>query len=183
MNIAIFYILAAVILFFATLCVTTRKILRAATYLLFVLIATAGFYFLMQVNFLGAVQLMVYAGGIAVLIVFAILLTSKIEHKFDKIELRKRIATALAVAAGGVVTIVTVLQFDWTSKTTAIAEKAEATAPVVKDFGRAFLSYNENGYVLPFEVITVLLLAAMIAAIMVAKKYTSAQDSTNKIEE
>ena len=72
MNIAIFYILAAIILIFSVLSVTSRKILRAATYLLFVLIATGGLYFLLQVNFLAAVQLMVYAGGITVLIIFSI---------------------------------------------------------------------------------------------------------------
>ena len=60
----------------AVLAVTTRRILRAATYLLFVLFGTAGIYFQLNYSFLGAVQLLIYAGGITVLYVFSILLTS-----------------------------------------------------------------------------------------------------------
>lgn len=166
MNIAIFYILAAIILIFSVLSVTSRKILRAATYLLFVLIATGGLYFLLQVNFLAAVQLMVYAGGITVLIIFSILLTSNIEFEFERIDVKKKIFSALLSLAGATLCVMTMLQFDF-SKLLA----TQTITPDIKVFGRQFLSYGENGYVLPFEVITVLLLAAMVAAIMVAKKY------------
>jgi NADH-quinone oxidoreductase subunit J len=72
----VFFILAAVIIICSILTVTTRRILRAATYLLFVLFATAGLYFQLNYTFLGAVQLTIYAGGIIVLYVFSILLTS-----------------------------------------------------------------------------------------------------------
>ena len=62
----VFYFLAAFITVFSILTVTTTRIVRSATYLLFVLFATAGFYFLMGYSFLGSVQIMVYAGGIVV---------------------------------------------------------------------------------------------------------------------
>jgi len=75
-NEVMFYLIAAMILIFSVLTVTSRRILRAAVYLLFVLISTAGLYFMMNYNFLAAVQLTVYAGGIVVLIIFSILLTS-----------------------------------------------------------------------------------------------------------
>lgn len=165
MNVIIFYILAAVILVCSVLTVTSRKILRAATALMFTLIATAGLYFLLQVNFLAAVQLMIYAGGIVVLIVFSILLTHHMEHQFDLAEPKKAIAAAFAALAGSALCIASILQFDFTSKLAAVT-----AAPDVKTFGRAFLSYGEGGYVLPFEVISILLLAAMVAAIMIAKK-------------
>lgn len=166
MNIAIFYTLAAIILIFSVLSVTSRKILRAATYLLFVLIATGGLYFLLQINFLAAVQLMVYAGGITVLIIFSILLTSNIEFEFERIDLKKKLLSAILALAGAALCVVTLIQFDF-SRLLA----PQTASPDIKTFGRQFLSYGENGYVLPFEVITVLLLAAMVAAIMVAKKY------------
>ena len=83
-NQVIFGLLALVIVVCSILTVTTRRILRAATYLLFVLFATAGIYFQLDYTFLGAVQLAVYAGGIVVLFVFSILLTS---HPGDKSEL------------------------------------------------------------------------------------------------
>ena len=62
---------------FSVMAVTSRRILRAATYLLFVLISTSVIYFQLGYEFLGAVQIAVYAGGIMVLFVFAILLTRK----------------------------------------------------------------------------------------------------------
>jgi len=151
------------------LTVTSRKILRAATALMFVLIATAGLYFLLQVNFLAAVQLMIYAGGIVVLIIFSILLTHHMEHQFDLAEPRKAVPAALAAVAGAALCIVTILQFDFASRIEFATQTAELE-PTIKTFGRAFLSYGEKGYVLPFEVISILLLAAMVAAIMIAKK-------------
>ncbi|MDR2962079.1 MAG: NADH-quinone oxidoreductase subunit J [Bacteroidales bacterium] len=165
MNVIMFYILAAVILVCSVLTVTSRKILRAATYLMFVLIATAGLYFLLQVNFLAAVQLMVYAGGIVVLIIFSVLLTSHIEHQFELAAPSKSIPAALAAIAGAAICIASILQFDFTSR---LAE--QTTSPDIRQFGHAFLNYGDGGYVLPFEVISILLLAAMVAAIMIAKK-------------
>ena len=70
-----FVILAVIMILSSIGTVVTKSIIRAATYLLFVLLGTAGMYFLMGYTFLGAVQTMVYAGGIIVLYVFAILLT------------------------------------------------------------------------------------------------------------
>ena len=71
----VFYVVAAAIAVCSVLAVTTGKILRAATYLLFVLFGTGAIYGILGYTFLGAVQLMVYAGGIVVLYVFSILLT------------------------------------------------------------------------------------------------------------
>jgi len=164
MNVIMFYLLSAVILGCAVLSVTTRKILRAATFLLFVLIATAGLYFLLEVFFLGAVQLMLYAGGIVVLIVFSILLTHNIDHKFESLELKKKIFTGLASAIGAVVCLIAINQ------TTFTATQSPAMSTNVRQFGLQLLSYGNYGYVLPFEVISILLLAAMVAAIMIAKK-------------
>lgn len=73
---AVFIFLSTVIIVCSIMTVTTRRILRSATYLLFVLFATAGIYFQLNYSFLGAVQLTIYAGGIIVLYVFSILLTS-----------------------------------------------------------------------------------------------------------
>ena len=76
LELIVFTVLALFIGVSAILAVTTRRILRAATYLLFVLFGTAGIYFQLNYSFLGAVQLLIYAGGITVLYVFSILLTS-----------------------------------------------------------------------------------------------------------
>ena len=72
-----FCILAVVILGSAVMCVFTKSIMRAATFLLFVLFGVAGIYFLLDYTFLGAAQISVYAGGITMVYVFAIQLVSK----------------------------------------------------------------------------------------------------------
>ena len=69
-SIVIFYILAAIILGGGILAVTARKIFRSAIYLLFSLIGIAGLYFYLNYEFIAAVQIVVYVGGIVVLIIF-----------------------------------------------------------------------------------------------------------------
>ena len=72
-----FCILAVVILGSAIMCVTTTRIMRAATFMLFVLFGVAGLYFLLDYTYLGAAQISVYAGGVTMIYVFAIQLVSK----------------------------------------------------------------------------------------------------------
>ena len=76
-RLIMFCILAVVILGSAIMCITTKRIMRAATFLLFVLFGIAGMYFVLDYTFLGAAQLSVYAGGITMMYSFAIQLVSK----------------------------------------------------------------------------------------------------------
>jgi NADH-quinone oxidoreductase subunit J len=160
----LFYLLSGMIVVFSILTVTSRLILRAAVYLLFVLVSTAGLYFMLNYNFLAAVQLTVYAGGIVVLIIFSILLTSHISERAQMAGRFQGLMSALAVVAGATLTLITILNFSFPAKS--VVESPSD----VKDIGRALVSYGENGYALPFEVISVLLLASMIGAIIVARK-------------
>lgn len=164
LNNVMFILFSAMILVFSVLTVTSRRILRAAVYLLFVLISTAGLYFMLNYQFLAAVQLTLYAGGIVVLIIFSILLTSHINQNFEPVGWKKSVFSGLASLLGAIVTIVTILDFKFSAS-------AEAAAEVdMKLVGKSLLSTGNDGYILPFEVISVLLLAAMIAAIVIAKK-------------
>jgi NADH-quinone oxidoreductase subunit J len=163
-NQIMFILFSVMITVFSILTVTTRRILRAAVYLLFVLVSTAGLYFMLNYQFLAAVQLTLYAGGIVVLIIFSILLTSHINQKFEVTELKKTIFSALAALAGAILCIITIL--DYSFKATDIAAK-EVDMTLI---GKSLLSTEYDGYILPFEVISILLIAAMIGAIVVAKK-------------
>lgn len=163
-NQIMFIIFAAMIVFFSILTVTSRKILRAATFLLFVLLATAGLYFMLNYQFLAAVQITLYAGGIVVLIIFSILLTHHIEHKFDQVPIDKIMMGIVASGFGIAITLFTLLTYDFTTTTEPGADVSMGA------IGKALLNYGEKGYVLPFEVISVLLLAAIIAAIVIAKR-------------
>jgi NADH-quinone oxidoreductase subunit J len=163
-NQLMFLLFSAMIVVFSILTVTSRKILRAAVYLLFVLVSTAGLYFMLNYQFLAAVQLTLYAGGIVVLIIFSILLTSHINQKFESVGWKKSLFSALAAIAGAFLSIITILDYKF-SATTEAAKEVDMHL-----IGKSLLSVGNDGYILPFEVISVLLIAAMVAAIVIAKK-------------
>lgn len=163
-NQIMFLLFSVMIVVFSILTVTSRRILRSAVYLLFVLVSTAGLYFMLNYHFLAAVQLTLYAGGIVVLIIFSILLTSHISQKFEPVGLRKAAFSALAAIAGAILAITTILDYSFEATTEAAVETN------MNLIGKSLLSVDYDGYVLPFEVISILLLASMIGAIAVAKK-------------
>lgn len=166
-NQVIFGLLALVIVVCSILTVTTRRILRAATYLLFVLFATAGIYFQLDYTFLGAVQLAVYAGGIVVLFVFSILLTS---HPGDKSELltpKKRVVGLIASIFGAIVCGYTLSTYPFFTKPLTSVITGEVD---MKEIGHALMGMDKFQYLLPFEAVSVLLLACIIGGIMIARK-------------
>jgi len=171
-NQIMFILFSVMIVVFSVLTVTTRKILRAAVFLLFVLVSTSGLYFMLNFQFLAAIQLTLYAGGIVVLIIFSILLTSHISQKFESPGIKKILASALASMAGAILSIITILDYNF-SATTEAAKEID-----MKLIGKSLLSIDYDGYVLPFEVISILLLAAMIGAIVIAKKGGPIKDSS-----
>lgn len=165
-NQIMFSVFSAIIVIFSILTVTSRRILRAATFLLFVLVATAGLYFMLRFNFLAAIQLTLYAGGIVVLIIFSILLTSQVGQKLDLPSVSKRIFAAIAAVAGALVCILAILNYNFP---TAISDLSTERTNI-DEIGKAMISTEKFGYALPFEVISILLLAAMIGSIIIAKK-------------
>lgn len=136
--------------------------LRSVIYLLFVLIGVAGIYFLIDYNFLAAVQLTVYAGGIIVLVIFSVLLVHHIEMELEMAKLSKKILTGLVCLIGLGVFLATIYSTDFI-----VVENYKSTT--VEDIGMGLLSYDAGGFILPFEVISILLLAAMIGAIIIGK--------------
>ena len=157
----IFYILSAFILGTAILSVSTRKIFRSAIWLLFSLIGVAGLYFWLEVEFIAAVQIVVYAGGIVVLIIFSIFLTQQSGKEMEKAPLIRTIASTLAVLFGFAFTYMLI----WNYGFVAGANQFEWS---VEKIGTQMLETGDNGFALPFEVISILLLAAMIGCIVIA---------------
>ena len=172
----IFYILAAFILGTAILSVTTNKIFRSAIWLLFSLIGVAGLYFWLEVEFIAAVQIVVYVGGIVVLIIFSIFLTQQSGKKMPTAPIVRTIASVLAVLFGFGLTYSLVYKNNFQS-----TDKAFDWS--VKKIGNQMLATGENGYALPFEVVSMLLLAAMVGCIVIAMKAPSGVSSTEVKEE
>ncbi len=161
----IFYIIAAIIVFCSIMAVTTQKIIRSATFLLFVLLGTAGLYLMLDYHFLMAVQIAVYAGGVMVLFIFAILLTNEPgrDIKFEKPG--RMFIAALASLAG--LAICGHIIFYNINKFYTYVTKEELP---VQEIGMAMMGTDKYQYLLPFEAISILLLACIIGGIMIARK-------------
>ena len=164
LELIVFIILAIFICVNAILAVTTKRILRAATYLLFVLFGTAGIYFQLNYSFLGAVQLLIYAGGITVLYVFSILLTSSEGDKTSDLKGYKLVAGLIATVVSLGICLWVMLRHDF------LPQHFEHGELNVQEIGHALMSADKYGYVLPFEVISVLLLACIVGGILIARK-------------
>ncbi len=162
----LYTIVALAIIICSILTVTTRKILRSATYLLFTLFGAAVIYFMMDYEFLGGVQIAVYAGGIVVLFVFSILLTTSPGSNSEKLANRRVWWGILAAVCTAGVTGWALL-----SRCAQLAApKPEMADYTMKNLGEAMLASGHGGYLLPFEAISVLLLACIIGAVTVARK-------------
>jgi NADH-quinone oxidoreductase subunit J len=158
----IFYLLAALTLGSGLLAVTSRQIFRSAIYLLFSLIGIAGLYFWLQYEFIAAVQIVVYVGGIVVLIIFSIFLTQQTGEKLPQQKLGRQLFAALAAFCGMALILLQLFQYKFIGSTEAVA------APTVADIGNQMLGTDVGGYALPFEVVSMLLLAALIGCIVIA---------------
>jgi NADH-quinone oxidoreductase subunit J len=163
-TIIIFYILSAFILGAALLAVTTRKIFRSAIFLLFTLIGTAALFFWMGVEFVAAVQIIIYVGGIVVLIIFSIFLTQKSGEEMPKPLKKRSLFSVLALLFGFAFTYHLIYIYGFNQA------GPHSFDVKVSEIGLQMLSTKEHGFVLPFEVVSILLLASMIGCIVIAMK-------------
>lgn len=166
----IFYLLAAAAIGLALAVVNSKRLLRAAIYLMGVLIASAGLYVMLGAEFLAGIQVLVYVGGIVVLIVFAVMLTRSVDLQLDRPTPARGILGAIASIAFLALTVAVIWTAQWAPK-----HDLQPPANGVALIGQQLLTYGElpsgeKGYVLPFEVISLLLLAAVIGGIVVARK-------------
>jgi len=160
LELAIFYFLAAFTVWAAAVVVLGKSIVRAAVALIFGFCGMAALYVLLDAEFLAAVQVLIYVGGITILLLFAIMLTSRIGAKTARV-INDQVALS-AIAAGG---LLIGLIYASTSGIAAISGPPQLpeTTPFL---GRALLTT----YALPFEAVSILLLAAMVGAIILARK-------------
>jgi NADH-quinone oxidoreductase subunit J len=155
-----FWILALWIIASGALAVSMRNIVHCALALIAFFAGVAGIFFLLHAEFLGAVQIMVYVGAVAVLVLFAIMLTRHITGE--------EVSSPFSMGAvWGVVISAVLLVFLWMSLYSDNLSSVTAKAPrhlSVAEIGQALMSR----YAVPFEVISLLLTAALIAAVVVA---------------
>jgi NADH-quinone oxidoreductase subunit J len=162
----IFYLISAFVLGAGILAVTTKKIFRAAIWLLFSLVGVAALYFWMQVEFIAAVQIIVYVGGVVVLIIFSIFLTHSAGSEMPRPPVKRTVFSLLAVLLGFVFAYRIINEYGF-----AAAPSKPFVVPV-SAIGEQMLNTTQYGFVLPFEVVSMLLLAAMVGCIVIAMRST-----------
>lgn len=155
-----FWILSAVILVSGFLVVSLKNIFHCALFLMLCLTGVAGIFILLHAEFLAAAQVLIYVGAVSILMIFAIMLTSNLARK--KILQTNQNATVAFVAC-----VIFAVGALWLIKGTEVWNFATAALPVnnVMTIGKLLMTQ----YMLPFEVISVLLVAAMIGAIVLAR--------------
>ncbi|NJD21444.1 MAG: NADH-quinone oxidoreductase subunit J [Melioribacter sp.] len=156
----IFYIFAAITLLSALFVVTTRNIVHSAFYLLFTFFGVAGIYVLLGADFIAISQILIYVGGILILLLFGVMLTNKITN----VEIRTGTVHMLpaAIATGifmGAVVVVMVWT-EWKS------EPSATPLTTTTNIGHLLLT----DYVLIFELLGILLLVALIGAASIARR-------------
>ena len=167
-NLIMFGILAVIILGSALMCVMTTRIMRAATFMLFVLFGVAGLYFLLDYTYFGAAQISVYAGGVTMIFVFAIQLVSKrtLQGLVERIKISRIIWGGLLTVVSCVVVILILLKNQYMY--VAMARPDEEIP--MKNIGLALMGADKYQYVLPFEFISLFLLACIIGGLVIARK-------------
>ena len=161
-----FFFFALVILGGALGVVTTRNLIHATLYLILSLFGVAGFFVLLSAPFLAAVQVLVYIGAIAILIVFAVMLTRSMTRLRDVYN-HQWAASAIVTGLLFVLLAVGVILPVWGVNGAQANREISDVVADTTELGKALVDRNQ--YVLPFEVASLLLTAAMIGAIVVAR--------------
>lgn len=156
----IFYFFAAVTLLSAFFVVTTRNIVRAAFFLLFTFFGVAGIYVLLGADFVAIVQLIVYVGGILILMIFGVMITNKITQVDIKTGTIHTLPAAIGVGLFTGIAGAVVLNTEW------FQVKSEMPQSTLSTLGYMLL----NEYSLVFELLGILLLVALIGAASMARK-------------
>jgi NADH-quinone oxidoreductase subunit J len=167
----LFYLCAAVVAISAVCVVLSKNIVRTALSLLFTLLGVAGLYLVLHAEFLAAVQLVVYAGGTLILIVFGIMLTSFSTYRLYSPR-RIEVVVGLAIGLLFLVALVTAFRHAGFNRPLPL----DAGAYSVDILGRSLL----GDYLVPFELISVLLLAVMIGAAYLAKGRKHSQEEDGR---
>jgi NADH-quinone oxidoreductase subunit J len=153
-----FWILAATTAVCAVMVAAVRDLIHAVLFLTLTFVGVAGIYIVLSADFVAVAQVLIYAGAIAVLLTFAVMLTPAADRRNSETAFQ---APAL-VLAGLVLAVIVFVIYDTEWRLSG----AEAFSTTAASLGEAFL----KPYVVPFEVASVLLVTAMVGAIVLAKE-------------
>lgn len=160
-------VLQAVFMLFSTIAVgaalavvTSKNIFHSALFLVVALLGIAGLYVLLKAPFIAVIQVLIYVGAISTLILFAIMLTHRLMEASERQRNEQWLLSAMVALGLFAVLVLLVMQVDWPVVHTDVPEDH------LNRLGQDLM----GRYVLPFEVAAVLLLAALVGAIVIARE-------------
>jgi NADH-quinone oxidoreductase subunit J len=157
---AVFYLIAAVTIGSALMVAFSRNIIYSAFSLLGTFMGVAGIYVFLGADFVAAVQVLIYVGGILVLILFAVMLT----HRITDVEITNRAAGRIPALI--IIAVLVYMLIESVTETPWVKAKEVVYAATAWKIGDLFL----DTYLLPFELASLVLLAAMIGAVVISRK-------------
>jgi NADH-quinone oxidoreductase subunit J len=155
----LFFVLAEILLVSGLLVVTMRDIIRCGLAMIVCFLALAGIYVLAGAPLVGAAQVLIYIGAISVLVLFAIMLTQTKSAPASLVFQTQAVGAAFAAIVLAIIVVITVSATGWGAVEQRIHTATDALASLLF-----------RDYVLPFEVVSVLLLAAVIGGVFLAKR-------------
>lgn len=157
LSLGSFYLLSGLTCLFALMVVTSRNVFHSAIYLAFTLIGVAGIYLFLDAEFLAAAQILIYVGAIVTLFVFSVMLTTKTRRPLQR--------GRYLLVTGGVSFLLLIFLINIILKSPLKEGEPSETTLGVEELGRALMSV----YALPFEIISVILMIALIGAVVIGK--------------
>jgi NADH-quinone oxidoreductase subunit J len=162
----VFILFSVITLGGGLLVVTQRNLVRAAGALILSFFGVAGLYVLLDAGFLAAVQILIYIGAIAILIIFAVMLTRRLTEKGDESGFNTQWTGALGAAIVVLALVVFIINAAWPLGLE-VGNMPTLAGDSTRGLGMALLDPDQ--FMLPFEIASVLLLGAMVGAIVIAR--------------
>ena len=164
-----FYVLATLILGFGAMVITARNPVHSVVFLVLNFLSVALVYIVLGAEFLAVIQVLVYAGGIVVLYLFVVMLVNLKRGPQPQPDPRRKSGLGVSLAAAVLAELSAILFYTGSTPSASIAAAPSATASIAGNTEQlALLLYTQ--YLVPFEVASMLLLAAMIGAIFFARR-------------
>ncbi len=155
-----FWVIAAVAVCAAIGVVTIRNVFRAAMLLVACFVAIAGVYILLKTDFLAAIQILIYVGAISILIVLGVMLTHEITHASSSNKFQIPALLTVAVSLAGIIYATVSTNWQISNVSNALPIDIATTSTIANRI------FGENGFILPLQIIPILLLATVIRAIV-----------------
>jgi NADH-quinone oxidoreductase subunit J len=168
----VFYFFAVITIVSGSIVVMSRNIIYSAFSLLFTFFGVAGLYVLLNADFLAVTQLLIYVGGILVLLLFGVMLTNKVIDVEMKTGVLQTYPAAIICGITAGALLVVFWSTDWN-----VVQNDGVMTSTSHTLGEMFMT----SYVLPFEIASIVLLVALVGAAMIARRDKSIQESQSKI--